>query len=239
MRVLVVEDEHKINRTVCQALREEAYAVDPAYDGEEGEELALVNEYDLIILDLLLPKKSGIALCRGLRERGVSTPILMLTARDTVEDRVEGLDSGADDYLVKPFFMDELLARVRALLRRDTGVKSTRLQVADLVVDTSSHRVTRAGTPIELTSKEYAMLEYFMRNPDQVLTRTIISEHVWDEEFDSLSNIIDVYIRRLRKKIDEGYQPRLLHTIRGSGYLLGILPEDSAPAKEDSAAAVP
>lgn len=228
MRVLVVEDEHKINRTVCQALREEAYAVDPAFDGEEGEEMALVNEYDLVILDLMLPKKSGIALCRGLRDRGVSTPILMLTARDTVEDRVEGLDSGADDYVVKPFHMDELLARVRALLRRDTGVKSTRLQVADLVVDTSSHRVTRAGNPIELTSKEYAMLEYFMRNPDQVLTRTIISEHVWDDEFDSLSNIIDVYIRRLRKKIDEGFQPRLLHTIRGSGYLLGILPEDSA-----------
>ncbi|HWE62770.1 MAG TPA: response regulator transcription factor [Chloroflexota bacterium] len=228
MRVLVVEDEHKINRAVCQALREEAYAVDAAADGEQGEELAAVNEYDLIILDLMLPKKSGVALCRGLRERGVKTPILMLTAKDSVEDRVEGLDSGADDYLVKPFYMDELLARARALLRRDTKVKSTRLQLADLVVDTSSHRVTRAGTPIELTSKEYAMLEYFMRNPDQVLTRTIISEHVWDDEFDSLSNIIDVYIRRLRRKIDEGYQPRLLHTIRGSGYMLGIMPEDSA-----------
>src|SRR5689334_5251733 len=149
MRVLVVEDEQKINRTICQALREEAYAVDAAYDGEEGEELALVNEYDLIILDLMLPRKNGIALCRGLREHDIATPILMLTARDTVEDRVEGLDSGADDYLVKPFYMDELLARARALLRRDTGVKSTRLQVADLVVDTSSHRVTRAGTPIE------------------------------------------------------------------------------------------
>jgi DNA-binding response OmpR family regulator len=230
MRVLVVEDEQKINRSVCQALREEAYAVDSATDGEQAEELALVNEYDMIILDLMLPRKSGIALCRGLRERGVTTPILMLTAKDTVEDRVLGLDSGADDYLVKPFHMDELLARTRALLRRDTSVKSTRLQLADLVVDTSSHRVTRAGTPIELTSKEYAMLEYFMRNPDQVLTRTIISEHVWDDEFDSLSNIIDVYIRRLRRKIDEGYQPRLLHTIRGSGYLLGILPEDSAVA---------
>jgi DNA-binding response OmpR family regulator len=227
MRVLVVEDEQKINRSVCQALREEAYAVDAAHDGDQGEELALINEYDLIILDLMLPKKSGIALCRGLRERGIGTPILMLTAKDSLEDRVIGLDSGADDYLVKPFFMDELLARARALLRRDTTVKSTRLQLADLVVDTSSHRVTRAGTPIDLTSKEYAMLEYFIRNPDQVLTRTMISEHVWDEEFDSLSNIIDVYIRRLRKKIDEGFQPRLLHTIRGSGYLLGILPDDA------------
>jgi DNA-binding response OmpR family regulator len=228
MRILVVEDEHKINRTVCQALREEAYAVDSATDGEEGEELALINEYDLIVLDIMLPKKNGIALCRGLRERNVTTPILMLTAKDAVEDRVQGLDSGADDYLVKPFFMDELLARARALLRRDTGVKSTRLQLADLVVDTSSHRVARAGSAIEMTSKEYAMLEYFMRNPDQVLTRTMISEHVWDDEFDSLSNIIDVYIRRLRRKIDEGFTPRLLHTIRGSGYLLGILPEDSA-----------
>lgn len=227
MRILVVEDESKINRSVCQALREEAYAVDSAADGEQGEELALINEYDLIILDLLLPKRNGLVLCRGLRERGITTPILMLTAKDTVEDRVIGLDSGADDYLIKPFYMDELLARARALLRRETGVKSTILQVADLTMDTSSHRVTRAGSAVELTSKEYAMLEYFMRNPDQVLTRTIISEHVWDEAFDSLSNIIDVYIRRLRRKIDEGYQPRLLHTIRGSGYLLGILPEEA------------
>ena len=227
MRVLVVEDEQKINRAVSQALREEAYAVDSALDGEEGEELALVNEYDLIILDLMLPKKPGMALCRGLREQGIATPILMLTAKDTVEDRVEGLDSGADDYLVKPFHMDELLARARALLRRETTVKVTRLQVADLLVDTSSHRVTRNGMPIELTSKEYAMLEYFMRNQDQVLTRTMISEHVWDDQFDSLSNIIDVYIRRLRRKIDEGFQSRLLHTIRGSGYLLGILPEEN------------
>jgi DNA-binding response OmpR family regulator len=226
MRVLVIEDEQKINRTVCQALREEAYAVDAAFDGEQGEEMALVNTYDLIVLDLMLPKKNGLALCKGLREQGVVTPILMLTARDSLEDRVEGLDSGADDYVVKPFFMDELLARVRALLRRDTSVKTSKLQLADLLVDTSSHRVWRAGSPIELTSKEYAMLEYFIRNPDQVLTRTMISEHVWDDEFDSLSNIIDVYIRRLRRKVDEGYQPRLLHTIRGSGYLLGILPDD-------------
>ncbi len=226
MRVLVIEDEHKINRTVCQALREEAYAVDAAFDGEQGEEMALINTYDLIVLDLMLPKKNGLTLCKGLREQGVTTPILMLTARDSLEDRVQGLDSGADDYLVKPFFMDELLARARALLRRDTAVKTSKLQLADLLVDTSSHRVWRAGSPIELTSKEYAMLEYFIRNPDQVLTRTMISEHVWDDEFDSLSNIIDVYIRRLRRKVDEGYQPRLLHTIRGSGYLLGILPDD-------------
>ncbi len=225
MRLLVVEDEPKLNRVLCQALREEAYAVDTAVDGEQGEELAEINDYDLIILDILLPKKDGIAVCTALRAVGNSTPILMLTARDAVEDRILGLDSGADDYVVKPFNIDELLARVRALLRRDTPVKSTRLQVDSLSMDTTSHRVTRHDAPIDLTSKEYAVLEYFMRHPDQVLTRTMISEHVWDEEFDSFSNIIDVYIRRLRRKIDDNFQPKLLHTVRGSGYILGVLPE--------------
>lgn len=223
MRVLVVEDEQKINRTVCQALREESYAVDAAYDGEEAEQLSEINDYDLIILDIMLPKKDGLQVCADLRQRGNATPILLLTAKDAYEDRVHGLDSGADDYLVKPFHMGELMARVRALLRRDSTAKSSRLQVADLVLDTSSHRVTRAEAPIDLTSKEYAMLEYFMRHPDQVLTRTMISEHVWDDEFDSFSNIIDVYIRRLRRKIDDTSVVKLLHTIRGSGYLLGVL----------------
>ncbi len=223
MRVLVVEDEQKINRTVCQALREESYAVDAAYDGEEAEQLSEINDYDLIILDIMLPKKDGLQVCADLRQRGNATPILLLTAKDAYEDRVHGLDSGADDYLVKPFHMGELMARVRALLRRDSTAKSSRLQVADLVLDTSSHRVTRGEAPIDLTSKEYAMLEYFMRHPDQVLTRTMISEHVWDDEFDSFSNIIDVYIRRLRRKIDDTSVVKLLHTIRGSGYLLGVL----------------
>ncbi len=223
MRVLVVEDEQKINRTVCQALREESYAVDAAYDGEEAEQLGEINDYDLIILDIMLPKKDGLQVCADLRQRGNATPILLLTAKDAYEDRVHGLDSGADDYLVKPFHMGELMARVRALLRRDSTAKSSRLQVADLVLDTSSHRVTRGEAPIDLTSKEYAMLEYFMRHPDQVLTRTMISEHVWDDEFDSFSNIIDVYIRRLRRKIDDTSVVKLLHTIRGSGYLLGVL----------------
>ncbi len=223
MRVLVVEDEQKINRTVCQALREESYAVDAAFDGDEAEQLIDINDYDLIIMDIMLPKKDGLQVCAGIRQRGNPTPILLLTAKDAYEDRVQGLDSGADDYLVKPFHMGELMARVRALLRRESLAKSTRLQIADLILDTSSHRVTRADTPIELTSKEYAMLEYFMRHPDQVLTRTMISEHVWDDEFDSFSNIIDVYIRRLRKKIDETASVKLLHTIRGSGYLLGVL----------------
>jgi DNA-binding response OmpR family regulator len=223
MRLLVVEDERKLNNTLCRALREEAYAVDAAFDGDEGEELATINDYDLIILDVLLPKKDGIAVCGALRAQGTKVPILILTARDAVEDRVQGLDSGADDYLVKPFDMGELLARVRALLRRDTAVKTTKLQVDNLTMDTTSHRVTREETSIDLTSKEYAVLEYFMRHPNEVLTRTMISEHVWD----SFSNIIDVYIRRLRRKIDEGFHPRLLHTIRGSGYMLGIMPEDA------------
>ncbi|GAC1437471.1 MAG: response regulator transcription factor [Chloroflexota bacterium] len=226
MRLLVIEDEPKLNRSLCRALREEAYAVDAATDGDQGEELATINDYDLIILDVLLPKKDGIAVCAALRAQGSKVPILMLTARDTVEDKVRGLDSGADDYLVKPFNMNELLARVRALLRRETVAKTTKLQVDSLVMDTTSHRVARGDAPIELTSKEYAVLEYFMRHPDQVLTRTMISEHVWDEEFDSFSNIIDVYIRRLRRKIDENFQPKLLHTIRGSGYLLGIMADN-------------
>ena len=221
MRVLVVEDEQKINRTVCQALREESYAVDAAFDGEEAEDFCEINDYDLIILDIMLPKKDGLRVCADIRRRGNTTPILLLTAKDSYEDRVQGLDSGADDYLVKPFHMGELMARVRALLRRDSPAKSTRLNVADLVLDTSSHRVMRGDAPVELTSKEYAMLEYFMRHPNQVLTRTMISEHVWDDEFDSFSNIIDVYIRRLRRKIDENAAIKLLHTIRGSGYLLG------------------
>ncbi len=222
MRVLVVEDEQKINRTVCQALREESYAVDAAYDGEEGEQLSEINDYDLIILDIMLPKKDGLRVCADIRKRGDATPILLLTAKDAPEDRIHGLDSGADDYLVKPFHMGELMARVRALLRRDSTAKSTRLQVDDLVLDTSSHRVTRDDSPIELTSKEYAILEYFMRHPNQVLTRTMISEHVWDDEFDSFSNIIDVYIRRLRRKIDDPAPIKLLHTIRGSGYRFGV-----------------
>ncbi len=228
MRLLVVEDERKLNDTLCRALREEAYAVDAAYDGEEGEELAEINDYDLIILDVLLPHKDGIEICTALRAQGMKMPILILTARDAIEDRVRGLDSGADDYLVKPFNMNELLARVRALLRRDTAVKTTLLQVDSLSMDTTSHRVTRGELMIDLTSKEYAVLEYFMRHPNQVLTRTMISEHVWDEEFDSFSNIIDVYIRRLRRKIDENFQPKLLHTVRGTGYLLGIM-SDPAP----------
>ncbi len=226
MRVLVVEDEQKINRTVCQALREESYAVDAAFDGLEAAELSEINDYDLIILDIMLPKADGLQVCTEIRRRGDTTPILLLTAKDAYEDRVQGLDSGADDYLVKPFNMGELMARVRALLRRDSPAKSNRLQVDDLILDTSSHRVTRAERLIGLTSKEYAMLEYFMRHPHQVLTRTMISEHVWDDDYDSFSNIIDVYIRRLRRKIDDEATVKLLHTVRGSGYLLGVLEQD-------------
>ncbi|RMF10179.1 MAG: response regulator, partial [Alphaproteobacteria bacterium] len=191
----------------------------------DGEFLAEVNDYDLIILDLMLPKKNGITVCRELRASGVSTPVLMLTARDSVEDRVRGLDAGADDYLPKPFAFEELLARVRALLRRQSETKTPTLKLADLELDPISRRVTRAGKPIRLTTKEYALLEYLMRNAGKVLSRTLIGEHVWDMNFDPESNVIDVYISHLRAKIDKGFETPLLHTLRGQGYLLS----DEAP----------
>ena len=224
MKILVVEDEEKLARTLQRGLKEEGHAVDVALDGEEGEYLAEVNEYDLIILDVLLPKKNGITVCRELRERGINTPILMLTAKDAVEDKVRGLDAGADDYLTKPFSFEELLARVRALLRRASDVKTPILRIADLELDPMSRRVTRAGKPIKLTSKEYALLEYMMRNPNRVLTRMRIGEHVWDMNFDPESNVIDVYISHLRAKIDRGFDKPLIHTIRGQGYMLSEEP---------------
>ncbi len=225
MKILVVEDEERVAHFIQKGLKEEGHAVDVAHDGEDGEFLAEVNDYDLIILDLMLPKKNGITVCRELRARGVNTPVLMLTARDAVEDKVRGLDAGADDYLVKPFDFAELLARVRALLRRQSESKSPVLKVADLELDPISRRVTRAGKPIRLTTKEYALLEYLMRNAGKVLSRTLIGEHVWDMNFDPESNVIDVYISHLRRKIDKGFEPPLLHTIRGQGYLLS----DEAP----------
>ncbi|RMH51675.1 MAG: response regulator [Zetaproteobacteria bacterium] len=220
MKILVVEDEERVARFMQKGLREEGHAVDVAHDGEEGGFLAEVNDYDLIILDLMLPKKNGLTMCREIRDRGVSTPVLMLTARDSVEDRVRGLDSGADDYLVKPFAFEELLARVRALLRRRSETRSPILKIADLELDPMSRMVTRAGKGIRLTTKEYALLEYMMRNPRKVLSRTLIGEHVWDMNFDPESNVIDVYISHLRAKIDRGFDPPLLHTLRGQGYIL-------------------
>jgi len=220
MRILVVEDEQKIARFIKKGLVEEGYAVDIARNGEEALSYAAAAPYDLIILDLLLPKMDGIAVCRRLRESDLEVAVLMLTAKDSIEDRVTGLDAGADDYLVKPFAFAELLARIRALLRRPRSASSSILQVSDLVLDLARHRVERNGAPIELTPKEYALLEYLMRNPCQVLTRTQIMQHVWDYDFFAGSNIVDVYIRYLRKKIDEGYEKKLINTVRGAGYTL-------------------
>ncbi len=225
MKILVVEDEVRVSQFMQKGLREEGHAVDVAADGEEGGFLAEVNDYDLIILDLMLPKKNGLVMCREIRDRGVSTPVLMLTARDSVEDRVRGLDAGADDYLVKPFAFEELLARVRALLRRSSETRSPILTLADLELDPMSRMVKRAGKGIRLTTKEYALLEYMMRNPRKVLSRTLIGEHVLDMNFDPESNVIDVYISHLRAKIDRDFDPPLLYTLRGQGYIL----TDQAP----------
>jgi len=220
MRILVVDDDRRLCAVVKRGLLEEAYAVDSAYDGEEGEYLAEVNPYDLIILDIMLPNKDGIEVCHELRAKRVNTPILMLTAKDTVEDRVRGLDTGADDYLVKPFAFNELLARVRALLRREGMSKSPELRVGDLTLNTLTRQVWRGQRPIELTTKEYVIIEYFMRHPNVVVTRTMLEEHAWDYDFDTMSNLVDVYIRRLRRKIDNEREDSLIQTVRGAGYRL-------------------
>lgn len=219
MRILVVEDEKKVAGFIKKGLEEESYAVDVAYDGVEGEYLASTNDYDVVILDIMLPKKNGIEAVRDLRSKNIKTPVLLLTARDTVEDKVKGLNSGADDYLSKPFAFEELLARVRALMRRkDYGLAE--LKFADLVLDQATRKAKRGDTLIDLTSKEYGLLEYFLRNPNKVLTRTMIAEHVWDYTFDSDTNVIDVYVNHLRNKIDKEPLKRLIHTVRGVGYIL-------------------
>ncbi|MFP5264185.1 MAG: response regulator [Blastocatellia bacterium] len=220
MRVLVIEDEIKMAAFIRRGLEEENIAVDVAADGEEGLFRARAGSYDLIILDITLPLLDGLEVCSRLRQDRVTTPILLLTARDSVEMKVRGLDSGADDYLTKPFAFAELLARMRALRRRDRAEISMRLQVDDLVLDPLTRRVTRANRPIQLTSKEFALLECFMSHPDQVLSRTILAEKVWDETFDAFTNVIDVYINYLRNKIDRDFSPKLIHTVRGAGYVL-------------------
>ncbi|MHB9093289.1 MAG: heavy metal response regulator transcription factor [Eubacteriales bacterium] len=218
MRILVVEDEKRIASFIKRGLEEEAFAVDVAYDGEEGLDWIYNFTYDLIILDILMPGMDGITMCKTLRARGIDTPVLMLTAKDSVDDKVEGLDAGADDYLVKPFAFKELLARLRALTRRQKEGKTNTLLVADLELNVLSRRTFRQGREIELTSKEFALLELLMRNPGKILSRTIIAEHVWDYNFFNQSNIVDVYIRQLRKKIDDPFTEKLIHTVRGSGY---------------------
>ncbi|MBU1124879.1 MAG: response regulator transcription factor [Candidatus Omnitrophica bacterium] len=220
MRILLIEDERKIASFIERGLKEEDYCIDVAGDGAKGLFLAEINPYDLIILDIMLPGKDGISICRELRDKKISAPILMLTARDRVHDKVRGLNSGADDYLTKPFAFDELLARVRALLRRRDDTKSPILKVADLELDQLTHKIRRAGREIDLSSKEYALLEYLMIHAHQVVTRTMISEHVWNEDFDSFTNVIDVYINYLRNKVDKGFEKQLIHTLRGTGYIL-------------------
>ncbi len=219
MKILVVEDEKKVASFIKRGLEEEKYEVDTALDGEEGFKMALDNHYDLIVLDWMLPKKDGLAVVKELREKKTSTPVLMLTAKDSLEDIIAGLDSGSDDYLTKPFAFAELLARVRALLRRSEMDKGAELRFADLRLDPVTHKVWRKDKEIDLTAKEYGLLEYFMRNPNQVLTRTMIADHVWDYTFDTFTNIIDVYVNYLRKKIDRDADKKLIHTVRGVGYI--------------------
>ncbi len=227
MRVLIVEDECKISAYVKRGLEEQGYAVDAAYTGREALDWAETVTFDLIVLDILLPEMNGLDVCRELRQRGLRTPVLMLTARDAVDDRVGGLDAGADDYLVKPFALKELLARLRALTRRAADApKSPVLEIADLTLDTLTHRVKRGDKSIELTAKEYAVLECLMREPGRVLTRTLIAEHVWNYDVYNQSNVVDVYIRNLRRKIDDGFGVKLIHTIRGAGYRLSVEADD-------------
>lgn len=221
MRILLIEDNRRLNNSIRASLEEDGYAVDAAYDGVEGQELAEITPYDVIILDIMLPRRDGLEVCRELRQQRNRTPILMLTARDAVDDRVKGLDSGADDYLVKPFAIEELRARLRALLRRDAPEKTGQLLVADLTLDPATHLVTRAGTAIELTAKEFSLLEYFMRNPHRLITREMAENHVWSYDYDGVSNVVDVYIRRLRRKIDEPFDEKLIETVRGAGYKFG------------------
>ncbi len=220
MRILVIEDEKKVAGFLKNGLKEEGYEVDDAFDGQAGFDLAIQNEYDMIILDLMLPGLDGITLCKKLKEQGNNTPILMLTAREAVKDRVIGLDAGADDYMTKPFAFEELLARVRVILRKRPVTQELKLEIGDLVLDLITHKVKRGGDDIELTTKEYALLEFLMRNAGNIVTRTMIAEHVWDINFETFTNVIDVYINYLRNKIDRDHDEKLIHTVRGRGYVL-------------------
>ena len=220
MRVLLVEDEKKVASFIKKGLEEHGYAVDLATDGKIGLAMALDQLHDLVILDINLPEIDGLSVLRQIRDKQMVTPVLLLTIRATIEDKVIGLDTGADDYLSKPFSFEELLARVRALLRRGSDSKTPLLKVADLSLDPATRQVFRGGNRIELTSKEFAILEYFMRNAGRVLTRSMIINHAWDYDYEAETNMVDVYINYLRKKMDAAYQPKLLHTIRGTGYVM-------------------
>ncbi len=220
MKILLVEDDPKVATFIVRGLTEEGFVVDHAPDGEGGLHLASAGIHQVLILDVLLPGRDGFDVLARLRERGVQSRVLMLTARDAVEDRVRGLDGGADDYLVKPFAFSELLARVRALMRRPLTSEPAMLAMADLQVDTRERRVRRAGRPISLTTKEFAVLAHLLRHAGQVVSRTRLAEHVWDENFDPMSNVIDVTVYHLREKVDRGFEPKLIHTIRGAGYVM-------------------
>jgi two-component system copper resistance phosphate regulon response regulator CusR len=233
VRILLAEDDERVAGFIAKGLREQAYAVDIASDGEQALYRASTAEYDLLVLDVLMPLKDGCAVCRELRTAGCRTPILMLTARGSVDDRVAGLDAGADDYLAKPFDFKELLARLRALLRRPHALRPAEVRAGDLLLNTASHAAWRGGSPVNLTAKEYALLEFLVLNQDRVVGREQIAQHVWDESFDPLSNVIDVYIKRLRAKIDAGFDRRLIHTRRGEGYLLSAALPGAAEARDD------
>ncbi|HEY3373624.1 MAG TPA: response regulator transcription factor [Candidatus Aquicultor sp.] len=220
MRILVVEDQLKMARSICRGLERESYAVDVAADGNDALFWALEREYDAIVLDIMLPGQDGFSICEELREKGCWTPVLMLTARNAVEDRIKGLDVGADDYLVKPFAFGELLARLRALLRRGPQERPAVLTFADIVLNPAAHSVSRAGRMIELSSREFALLEFLMRRPDEVVTRTQILDHVWDYNYDGLSNVVDVYIGYLRKKLEKPFDTPFIRAVRGVGYIL-------------------
>ncbi len=221
MRVLIVEDDRKINEAMRRYLTEQSYAVDVAFDGKEGLETARCTPYDVIVLDLMLPLVDGFSVCRELRRLRVNTPVLMLTARDSIDDRVDGLDSGADDYLIKPFALRELSARLRALIRRQI-TRQPEITVADLLINTATHQVRRAGRKIELNGKEYAVLEYLALNKGRIVSRSLLEEHVWSYDFQPSSNIVDVYIARIRRRIDDDHAVKLLETVRGVGYRLQV-----------------
>ena len=224
MRILLVEDERRLSNVVKKGLTEEGFAIDTAFDGEEGQYLAESENYDLIILDIMLPKVDGLTICKELRAKNIKTPILMLTAKTTVEDKAAGLDSGADDYLAKPFAFLELRSRIHALIRRSKQEPSPTLTIADLVLDPFRHKLTRDGKDISLTPKEFSVLEILLRHKDEVVSRTMIIEHVWDYNFDSMSNVVDVFVAALRRKVDKGAKTLLLHTVRGVGYKISENP---------------
>lgn len=224
MRILIIEDERRLSGVIKKGLTEDGFAVDTVYDGEEGMFLAETEPYDAIVLDIMLPKLDGLTVCRKLRTRGVTIPILMLTAKASVEDKVAGLDSGADDYLPKPFAFIELRSRIHALIRRNATGGTPILSVGDLVVDPVKHTVARGTNRIVLTPKEFSILELLLQHRDEVVTRTMITEHVWDYNYDGISNVVDVFLASLRRKVDKGYANKLIHTIHGVGYKIGETP---------------